>query len=322
MAVLPTIAGGSGNAGLGGVYLNPADYPALRPERVRAIAARANRGALTSQDRADGQSMRRSERAVNIEKRGVFGYNDRITWAGYTGRGIRDDGSTGNIEFFEPPQDSGRRQIERTLNAGADQFGAQVLADSWSGENTVRRNQYIAAIQDAERQLVDNARRRSEVDQSITTPEERAQSAADRDRAQRLASARAQKIGDRIAAGSTREARALGARLAKIQSSVGLIGAYAAAIDRGEDPAAAAEELVPEAPAEVVSPLDRLYPLEDDQYYVDTFDALPAGWPEFYVHFVDAASPPLQDDQYYVDTFVSLPAPWANLYQQAISEIA
>ena len=322
MAVLPTIAGGSGNAGLGGVYLDPADYPALRPARVLAIARRANAGQLDARDRARVSDMRQGTRAVIVSQKGLRGGDTRYAWNGYTGTGIRDDGSIGSIEFFEPSQDTGRRLIERAANDREDVGTINLMVMDWTFSNDSRRRDYSRAVNDALQQLVDNARRAAEVGASITTPQERIDAARARDRAMSTAARRAEAIGARIKAGSSREARALGARLAKIQGSAGLLGAYAAALDQGEDPAAAAEALVPAAPAEVVSPLDRLYPLEDDQYYVDTFDALPMGWPEFYVHFVDAGAPALQPDQYYVDTFASLPPPWANLYQQAIAETA
>jgi hypothetical protein len=276
--------------------------------------------------------MSRRERSVAVEKRGLLGYSGRVTWSGLVGRGIRDDGTLGTIEFFEPPQDSGRRQIEADLERrGGSLFSAEVLADGWTIENNNRRSDYRRAIDDALGQIVANNAARAAVqaetaDYDATTPEGRAAAAARRERALRLAAIRADKIKATIDGSDSLAARRLAGRLAFIEASNGLTGAYAAAIDRGEDPAEAAAALVPDPtadePVEESSPLDRLYPLEDDQYYVETFDALPAGWPEFYVHFVDAGAPTLQPDQYYVDTFASLPAPWQNLYQQAIAETA
>jgi hypothetical protein len=324
MAVLPTIAGGSGNAGLGGVYLNPADYPALRPARVLAIARRANAGQLDARDRARVNDMRQGTRAVIVSQKGVFGGDTRYAWNGYTGTGIRDDGSIGSIEFFEPSQDTGRRLIDRAANDREDVGTINLMVMDWTFANDSRRRDYSRAIDDALQQLVDNARRAAQVDASITTPQERIEAAAARDRAMRLASARAQKIGDRIAGGSTREARALGARLAAIQGSAGLIGAYAAALDRGADPLAAAEELVPEVPAEAetaeVSALDRLYPLEAPDYYLETFSALPAPWGALYLGFTGSADVPLESPDYYLQTLPTLPKPWYNLYIQAIQE--
>ena len=77
----------------------------------------------------------------------------------------------------------------------------------------------------------------------------------------------------------------------------------------------------PEAEAEAVSALDRLYPLETDAYYLDTFAALPLGWGELYLGLTGEADLPLQPDQYYIDTFATIPTPWQNLYRQAMATL-
>lgn len=310
--------------GLGGVLLSSAEFPRVPRAVLDGIVRRANAGRLDTIDEQNAAALRAGDlgRTYTIGRQ-VF----PMRWRTRYGTGIREDGERAPMVFDSPGFASGVRQtdaaVERRLGGVED---AYALVARWSRDNDDAARQYLAAVRDAREQAVENARAvQATAEAQPETAQDRADAAAARARAMRTARIRSERIGDKLKNSTSREFQRLNARLTFIQQNNALTGAYADAIDRGADPAEAAAELVPDVPtmAEVaeVSPIDRLYPLEDVGYYVDTFAALGPEWGALYLGFTDAADLPLAAPQFYVDTFDSLPLPWRNLYNQALLEI-
>lgn len=310
--------------GLGGVLLSSAEFPRVPRAVLDGIVRRANAGKLDTIDEQNAAALRAGDlgRTYTIGRREI-----RLRWRTRYGTGIREDGERAPILFDAPGFASGVRQLDaavaRRLGGEAD---AYALVARWSRDNDDAGRQYLAAVRDARQQAVENARAvQATADAQPETAQDRADAAAARARALRTARIRAERIGDKIRNSDSREAQRLNARLTFIQQNNALTGAYADAIDRGADPAEAAAELVPEVPttADVaeVSPIDRLYPLEDVGYYLDTFAALGPEWGALYLGFTDAADLPLAVPEFYVSTFDTLPPPWRNLYNQALLEL-
>jgi hypothetical protein len=319
---LPTIAGGTGGAGLGGVALSSSTYNAVPRAILDGIELRAERGLLDSIDE------RAENRSVTREVTFTRGFRGRdkttVEWRGYLlNNGVTPNGERGRVLFIEPSLDSGKRQLLALFEASRmdGAVNAKSRALEWSVANLNTLNQYRAAIRDARGQAMANAAAAAAFDEAFETPEERAEAQREAEREKRMAKVRAAKIAERYRTGDSREARAYQARIARISENSALTGLYARLLDEGRDVEEAAAELVPEAEAEPVSALDRLYPLEDAAYYLDTFAELPLGWGELYLGLIDEADVPLQPDQYYIETFATIPQPWQNLYRQAMTSL-
>lgn len=320
-----TLPEGFGQTGAGGVSLSTRTYPLIPAAVLAGLKIRADSGRLDTTDVQNADSFRTGElgRTYTIGRKTVRG-----RWKTRYGTGVRADGERAPLIFDSPGFSSGVRQLDAAI---AQRLGGEAevyrLVAKWSDENDKAARQWAAAVRDARAQATKNFAAQAEFERNRPeTPDERAARVYEEQRQATLRKIRTERIFNAIESGDSRDAARLRARLGKIEQVAGLGRAYAARLDAGEDPAAAAAEVVPDPEAVVddeaeVSPIDRLYPLEDVGYYVDTFAALGPEWGALYLGFTDAADLPLAAAEFYVDTFDSLPLPWRNLYNQAILEI-
>lgn len=316
----------TGGTGAGGVSLSTRTYPLVPAAVLAGLKIRADSGRLDTTDVQNADAFRAGDlgRTYEIGRRTV-----RLRWQTKYGTGVRADGERAPLVFDRPGFTAGVRQLDaavaRRLGGEAEAYR---LVAAWSDENARAARQYATAVRDAREQAMDNAAAQAEFERTRPeTPEERAARVREEERQATLRRLRTERIFGAIQSSTGREGTRLRARLAKIEEVAGLGRAYAARLDAGEDPAAAAAETVPDPEtvvddeAEDVSPIDRLYPLEEQAYYVETFAALGPEWGALYLGFTDQADIPLASADYYVRTFDALPAPWRNLYNQALTEI-
>ena len=312
------------SGGSGGVFLAAAAYPRVPAAILAGLVKRANAGKLDTVDEQNAENARTVSREVTVTK----GRNsDTYPWRGFRFTGVDRDGNRATVQLLEPSLESGKRQIVRVYESSSfsgrgDSFALPV---EWSNNNEKAMREYKAALADAREQAQANNAARAAADDAFESPDERAarlrQEAIDKQKAK----ARAAKIADRFRTGDSRDASAYQARIARISENSELTGLFARLIDEGRDVEQAAEDVVADVgdvgDVANVSALDRLYPLEDDAYYLDTFAALPLGWGELYLGLTGEADLPLEPDQYYIDTFRTIPQPWQNLYRQAMATI-
>jgi hypothetical protein len=321
-----TTAPPTGGTGIGGVSLSTRTYPLVPAAVLRGLKVRADSGRLDTTDVQNADSFRTGDlgRTYTIGRRTV-----RLRWRTRYGTGVREDGERAPLVFDRPGFSSGVRQLDDSMDRRlGGEANAYALVAKWSDENAQAARQYAAAVRDAREQAMDNAAARAEFERNRPeTPEERAARVREEERQATLRRLRTERIFGAIQSSTGREGARLRARLAKIEEVAGLGRAYAARLDAGEDPVAAAAETVPDPEtvvddeAEDVSPIDRLYPLEEQAYYVETFAALGPEWGALYLGFTDQADLPLAAPDFYVSTFDTLPPPWRNLYNQALLEM-